>query len=54
MSVFLLQADGPGDLVMLGPPLAIEREQADEAVAILGDAIAVVTRVRPPRPASAS
>lgn len=40
------QADGRGDLVMLGPPLAIERDQVDEAVAILGDAIAAVTRAR--------
>lgn len=40
------QADGRGDLVMLGAPLAIEREQVDEAVAILGDAITAITRGR--------
>ncbi len=38
------QADGWGDLVMLGPPLTIAHDQVDEAVAILGDAIAAVTR----------
>ena len=38
------QADGDGDLLMLGPPLAITREQVDEAVTALGDAIAAVTR----------
>lgn len=38
------QADGRGDLVMLGPPLTIERDRVDEAVAILGDAVAAVTR----------
>ncbi|PYO01005.1 MAG: aspartate aminotransferase family protein [Candidatus Rokuibacteriota bacterium] len=38
------QANGAGDLIMLGPPLVIEREQIDEAVQILGDAIAAATR----------
>jgi adenosylmethionine-8-amino-7-oxononanoate aminotransferase len=38
------QVDGDGDVVMLGPPLAITREQVDEAVSALGDAIAAVTR----------
>ena len=38
------QANGAGDLIMLGPPLVIEREQVDEAVQILGDAIAAATR----------
>ncbi|MBI2154946.1 MAG: aspartate aminotransferase family protein [Candidatus Rokubacteria bacterium] len=38
------QVDGAGDLVMVGPPLTIEREQIDEVVAVLGDAIAAVTR----------
>ena len=38
------QVNGAGDLIMLGPPLVIEREQVDEAVQILGDAIAAVTR----------
>ncbi len=38
------QVNGAGDLIMLGPPLIIEREQVDEAVQILGDAIAAVTR----------
>jgi adenosylmethionine-8-amino-7-oxononanoate aminotransferase len=38
------QVDGDGDLVMLGPPLAITREQVDDAVSALGDAIAAVTR----------
>jgi adenosylmethionine-8-amino-7-oxononanoate aminotransferase len=38
------QADGAGDLVMLGPPLTITNEQVDEAVTILGDAIAAATR----------
>jgi adenosylmethionine-8-amino-7-oxononanoate aminotransferase len=38
------QMDGDGDLVMLGPPLAITREQVDDAVTTLGDAIAAVTR----------
>ena len=38
------QMDGDGDLVMLGPPLAITREQVDDAVTALGDAIAAVTR----------
>lgn len=28
--------DGDGDLVLLGPPLAITREQVDEAVSALG------------------
>ena len=36
--------DGDGDLVMLGPPLAITREQVDEAVGALADAIVAVTR----------
>jgi adenosylmethionine-8-amino-7-oxononanoate aminotransferase len=40
------QADGRGDLVMLGPPLMIERDQLDQAVEILGDAISAVTRGR--------
>lgn len=39
------QVDGDGDLVMLGPPLTITREQVDDAVTALGDAIAAVTRV---------
>ena len=39
------QADGDGDTIMLGPPLAITREQVDEAVSALGDAVAAVTRV---------
>jgi len=39
------QADGDGDLVMLGPPLTITREQVDEAVEALGGAIAAVTRM---------
>jgi hypothetical protein len=38
------QVDGAGDLLMLGPPLTITREQIDEAVDALGDAIAAVTR----------
>lgn len=38
------QVDGEGDLVMVGPPLVVEREQIDEVVAVLGDAIAAVTR----------
>jgi adenosylmethionine-8-amino-7-oxononanoate aminotransferase len=38
------QVDGAGDLLMLGPPLGITREQVDEAVTTLGDAIAAVTR----------
>jgi len=38
------QADGAGDLVMLGPPLTITNEQVDDAVTILGDAIAAATR----------
>lgn len=38
------QANGAGDLIMLGPPLVIAREQIDEAVLILGDAIAAATR----------
>jgi adenosylmethionine-8-amino-7-oxononanoate aminotransferase len=38
------QVDGAGDLVMVGPPLIVEREQIDEVVAVLGDAIAAVTR----------
>ena len=38
------QANGVGDLIMLGPPLVIEREQIDEAAQILGDAIAAATR----------
>jgi adenosylmethionine-8-amino-7-oxononanoate aminotransferase len=36
--------DGDGDLLMLGPPLVITREQVDEAIGVLGDAIATVTR----------
>jgi len=40
------QADGRGDLLMLGPPLVIERQQLDEAIDILGDSIAAVTRGR--------
>jgi hypothetical protein len=38
------QMDGDGDLLMLGPPLVITREQVDEAIGTLGDAIATVTR----------
>ena len=38
------QVDGAGDLVMVGPPLVVERDQIDEVVAVLGDAIAAVTR----------
>jgi len=38
------QVDGAGDLVMVGPPLIVERDQIDEVVAVLGDAIAAVTR----------
>ena len=38
------QVDGAGDLVMMGPPLTITREQVDEAVDALGDAISAVTR----------
>jgi len=38
------QVDGAGDLVMVGPPLVVEREQIDEIVSVLGDAIAAVTR----------
>jgi 4-aminobutyrate aminotransferase-like enzyme len=38
------QADGEGDLVMLGPPLTITEPQVDEAVTILSDAIAAATR----------
>jgi len=38
------QMDGDGDLLMLGPPLVITREQVDEAIGALGDAIATVTR----------
>ncbi len=38
------QVDGAGDLLMVGPPLGITREQVDEAVTTLGDAIAAVTR----------
>ena len=38
------QADGEGDLVILGPPLTITDAQVDEAVTILGDAIAAATR----------
>ena len=33
------QANGAGDLIMLGPPLVIERAQIDEAVQILRDSI---------------
>jgi adenosylmethionine-8-amino-7-oxononanoate aminotransferase len=40
------QADGEGDLLMLGPPLVIEPADLDEAVSILGDAITTVTRGR--------
>lgn len=38
------QASGAGDLILLGPPLVIAREQVDEAVSILGDAISAATR----------
>jgi adenosylmethionine-8-amino-7-oxononanoate aminotransferase len=38
------QAGGDGDLLLLGPPLTITDAQVDEAVGILGDAIAAVTR----------
>lgn len=38
------QVDGAGDLVMVGPPLIVECPQIDEVVAVLGDAIAAVTR----------
>jgi adenosylmethionine-8-amino-7-oxononanoate aminotransferase len=40
------QVDGRGDLIMLGPPLTIADEQVDNVVAVLGDAIAAVTRAR--------
>ncbi len=38
------QADGAGDLVMIGPPLVIERAQIDELVSILREAIVAATR----------
>jgi adenosylmethionine-8-amino-7-oxononanoate aminotransferase len=38
------QAEGAGDLVMLGPPLVITDEQVEETVSTLGDAIAAATR----------
>jgi len=38
------QADGAGDLVMIGPPLVIERPQIDELVSILREAIVAATR----------
>ena len=41
------QAAGAGDLILLGPPLGITREQVDEAVDILGDAINAATRAAP-------
>lgn len=41
------QAGGAGDLILLGPPLGITREQVDEAVDILGDAISAATRAAP-------
>jgi adenosylmethionine-8-amino-7-oxononanoate aminotransferase len=38
------QATGAGDLILLGPPLMIERSQVDDVVNALGDAIGVATR----------
>ncbi len=38
------QVDGAGDLLMVGPPLTVTREQIDEVVSVLGDAIAAATR----------
>src|SRR5262249_62184633 len=38
------QANGAGDLIMLGPPLVIERAQIDEAIQILRDAIIAIGR----------
>ena len=40
------QADGRGDLIMLGPPLTITDEQVDNVVTVLGDAIVAATRGR--------
>ncbi|MFQ5829099.1 MAG: aminotransferase class III-fold pyridoxal phosphate-dependent enzyme [Candidatus Methylomirabilia bacterium] len=37
--------DGAGDLLMLGPPLVVEREQIDELVFRLGEAIVSPTRL---------
>ncbi len=44
------QVDGAGDLVMVGPPLVVERPQIDEVVAVLGDAIAATTGAPSPSP----
>lgn len=38
------QVDGAGDLLMIGPPLTVERQQIDELVSLLGEAITAVTR----------
>jgi adenosylmethionine-8-amino-7-oxononanoate aminotransferase len=38
------QADGAGDLLMIGPPLTITEGEIDELVSILADSIAFVTR----------
>jgi adenosylmethionine-8-amino-7-oxononanoate aminotransferase len=38
------QVDGAGDLLMVGPPLVIERQQIDELASVLGEAITAVTR----------
>jgi len=38
------QANGAGDLIMLGPPLVIERAQIDEAVQILRASITAIAR----------
>ncbi|MFQ5898707.1 MAG: aspartate aminotransferase family protein [Candidatus Methylomirabilia bacterium] len=38
------QADGAADLLMIGPPLIVERGQIDELGSLLGDAIAAATR----------
>ena len=38
------QADGAGDLLMIGPPLTITESEIDALVSILADSIASVTR----------
>ncbi len=38
------QVDGAGDLVMVGPPLVVDRAQIEEIVSILGDTISALTR----------
>lgn len=38
------QVDGAGNLLILGPPLAITEEEVDPDVAVLDDAIGEATR----------